>query len=103
MFADDANSTRAVAENSAEGTDVGRPVDAIDPDDDILTYALEGADAESFDIDSVTGQISVGGGTALDPGRQRRSTPSLSRPPALPAPSAEHHRDHHGDRLAHAI
>ena len=57
---------RSVAENTAAGDDVGDDaVTAMDDDDTVLTYSLEGRDAESFGIDS-TGQIKVGEGTTLD-------------------------------------
>ena len=49
--------TFSVAENTGPGDPIGSPVDANDPDDDPLTYELEGADATSFDIDSGSGQI----------------------------------------------
>ncbi len=39
-----------VAENTPPSTDVGSLVAALDPDGDVLTYALEGVDADSFDI-----------------------------------------------------
>ena len=39
-----------VAENTPPGADVGSLVAALDPDGDTLTYALEGVDADSFDI-----------------------------------------------------
>ena len=58
--------TRNVAENTAADEDVGAPVTAMDADNDTLTYSLGGTDAESFDIDSATGQITVGQGTTLD-------------------------------------
>ena len=49
----------SVAENTLPNTDVGAPVAATDRDGDTLTYALEGADADSFDILSTSdgGQI----------------------------------------------
>ena len=47
--------TRAVAENSPAGTDVGAAVTAIDVDP--LTYTLGGTDAGSFQIVSTSGQI----------------------------------------------
>ena len=49
----------SVAENTLPNTDVGAPIAAIDRDGDVLTYTLEGADADSFDILSTSdgGQI----------------------------------------------
>ena len=51
--------TLSVAENTLPNTDVGAPVAATDRDGDTLTYTLEGADADSFDILSTSdgGQI----------------------------------------------
>ena len=51
--------TLNVAENTLPNTDVGAPVAATDRDGDVLTYTLEGADADSFDILSTSdgGQI----------------------------------------------
>ena len=40
----------SVAENTSPGANVGDPVAALDQDGDTLTYALEGVDADSFDI-----------------------------------------------------
>ena len=65
-FVDGAAATRSIAENSAEGTDVGMPVAASDADGNELTYTLGGADAALFTIDEKTGQIKVGAGTAPD-------------------------------------
>ena len=48
---------RSVAENTAAGEDIGNPVAATDANGDALTYALGGADAASFAIDSDTGQL----------------------------------------------
>ena len=45
---------------------MGDPVAATDADGDTLIYTLGGNDADSFDIDAVTGQITVGAGTTLD-------------------------------------
>ena len=60
--------TRSIAENTAQGTDVGAPVVATDIGADgsqeVLTYTLAGTDASSFTINERTGQISVG--TTLD-------------------------------------
>ena len=51
--------TLSVPENTLPSTDIGNPVAATDQDGDPLTYALEGTDADSFDILStiVGGQI----------------------------------------------
>ena len=49
--------TWSVAENTAAGMNIGIPVTATDANGDTLTYALNGADAASFDIDQATGQL----------------------------------------------
>ena len=51
--------TITVAEDTAAGTDIGSPLQTRDPDNDTLTFTLEGTDAAPFAIDA-TGQISVG-------------------------------------------
>ena len=51
--------TREVAENTGPGGDVGAPVAAMGPG--TLVYSLEGSDAQYFNIDSGTAQITVGG------------------------------------------
>ena len=56
--------TFMVAENSTAGTAVGDPIEATDPDDDSLTYTIEGA--VEFTIEASTGQIRVARGAALD-------------------------------------
>ena len=48
---------RSVVENTAAGENVGAPVAATDNNRDTLTYALDGTDAASFDIDPLTGQL----------------------------------------------
>ena len=48
---------REVPENTPAGMAIGNPVAATDTDGDILTYTLEGTDADSFDINRATGQI----------------------------------------------
>ena len=48
--------SRSVAENEDPGENVGAPVDA--GDDDLLLYALGGADADSFKVDN-NGQITT--------------------------------------------
>ena len=71
-IADGTGLDRSVAENTAAGVAVGDPVAATDADtDDVLTYTLadtvaDSGDAASFDIDSGSGQISVGEGVTLD-------------------------------------
>jgi hypothetical protein len=49
----------SIAENTPTNTDVGAPIAATDRDGDTLTYALEGTDADSFDVLSTSdgGQI----------------------------------------------
>ena len=49
--------SRSVPENSGNGTDVGHPVTATDPDGDTLTYSLDGTDKASFSIDTSSGQL----------------------------------------------
>ena len=68
MF-DSATMMREVKENSADNADadVGDPVTADDPDDDVLTYSLSGgADMAAFKIDDETGQIMAREGTMLN-------------------------------------
>ena len=61
--------TRWVAENTASGQNIGRPVAAVDPDGDTLTYELSGIHAAHFAIDRSTGQLKTKG--ALDYERVR--------------------------------
>ena len=57
-FDEGAAATRGVAENTGTGEDIGDPVAATDPDSgDTLTYSLDAAGAESFDIDASSGQL----------------------------------------------
>ena len=46
-------------ENPSGVVDVELPVRAVDADHDTLTYTLSGADADSFDLDRATGQLST--------------------------------------------
>ena len=76
-FANDSE-TREVAENHADGANVGAPVTASDADGDTLTYTLTslvdpndassgvGSDHESFMIGASDGQIAVKTGVTLD-------------------------------------
>ncbi len=66
-FTEGASATRSVSENAQAGALVGSPVAATDPDpDDTLDYRLLGPDANRFDIDTSTGQISVAAGAHLN-------------------------------------
>ena len=56
-FATDASVVRSVAENTAAGVDIGKPVAAVDDQGDSQTYTLGGDDAASFDIAASTGQL----------------------------------------------
>ena len=70
VFAEGSTTTRAVAEHTAAGEDIGEPVMATDPDaGDVVTYALGGRDAVSFDLVRSTGQLQTN--LALDYERQR--------------------------------
>ena len=57
VFTDGSSTTRAIAETTTAGTDIGTAVVATDADGDTLTYTLGGTDAASFDIDTTTGQL----------------------------------------------
>ena len=58
IFEEGASTIRAVAENTAVGTNIGDPVTATDRDaNDTLTYTHGGTDAAAFEVDSKTGQI----------------------------------------------
>ena len=58
---------RRVAPSAQAGDEVGSAVQATDVDSGLLTYGLSGPDASFFEIDSGTGQITVGDGVAFDP------------------------------------
>ena len=57
VFAVDSLTTHAVTENTPAGENIGTPYKATDVDADTLTYRLDEADADAFDIDSKTGQL----------------------------------------------
>ncbi len=57
---------REVDENSGGGTEVGLAVVATDADGDQLTYSLSGPGAARFDVNPLTGQISVSSGAILN-------------------------------------
>ena len=57
VFTDGTETTRAVAENTGSGVDIGDAVGATDADGDTLEYELRGTDAVSFSINSTSGQL----------------------------------------------
>ncbi len=57
IFTDGSITTRAVVENTVANTNIGNAVAATDTDADTLTYSLSGIDANSFELDSATGQL----------------------------------------------
>ena len=62
-----ATATREVPENTEAGENIGAPVTATDPDTgNTPAYTLEGADLDSFDIDSASGQIQTKPGVTYD-------------------------------------
>ena len=65
-FTDGSGATRTLAENTTGVKDVGDPVVAADPEMTTLTYALEGTHADSFSIDSRSGQLKTRSGRIYD-------------------------------------
>ena len=57
VFSVGESTTRSVVENSDAGTDIGSPVTATDPNNDVLAYTLRGTDAASFSLVRATGQL----------------------------------------------
>ena len=88
--------TRSVAENTAPGTNVGRPVSATDADGDILFYELlntpdlkDDRGSARFTIDSASGQIRVGKLLGADAGEpEDEDATALGGGPALPEEDA---------------
>lgn len=58
--------SRRVAENAPAGRPVGLPILATDPDGNVLTYGLQGADGERFELDTTSGQLSTRAGVVYD-------------------------------------
>ena len=83
---------RSVAENTTVGRPLGRPVSAMDADDDILVYELldtpdlEDGDGDArFTIDSLSGQIRGGKELGADAGEtEDEDSTALTGSPALP-------------------
>ena len=64
VFTEGSSTTRTVAENTSAGTNIGNAITATDPDNDTITYTLDGQDAKAFGIDTDTGQLKTS--AALD-------------------------------------
>ena len=56
-FTEGDSASRSVAENTAAGVNIGKPVTATDADNDTLTYTVGGDDGSSFSVDEDTGQL----------------------------------------------
>ncbi len=66
-FDEGASTTRSIREDSLTGDPVGAALSASDPESDDLTYSMgSGPDADHFDVDPATGQLSVAPGASLD-------------------------------------
>ena len=61
-----ASYSREFAENAEAGAGVGAPIAATDEDGDTILYELTGADADAFEIDAASGQISTKEGVRFD-------------------------------------
>ena len=66
VFDEGSSASRSLSENPGGVVNVGAAVTASDADNETLTYALEGTDADSFDIDQASAQISIKGGATYD-------------------------------------
>jgi len=66
LFDADATLVFDLDESNLPGANVGNPVSAIDPEGFDLSYSLLGDDADAFDIDGATGQLTVKDGVSLD-------------------------------------
>ena len=56
-FPDTENGLRTIAENTRANRDIGAPVAATDPERDRLVYSLTGPDADTFNINTSSGQL----------------------------------------------
>ena len=66
VFTDGSSATRDLDENTTGVVDVGDPVSATDAENTTLTYSLEGADADSFTVDTRSGQLRTRSGKTWD-------------------------------------
>ena len=57
VFSEGESTTRSFAENTAAEQDIGNAVVAKDEEGSVLSYSLEGDDADSFEIVSTSGQL----------------------------------------------
>ena len=57
VFTEGTSASRSVAENTAAGVNIGKPVRATDADNDTLRYTVGGDDGSAFAVDSTTGQL----------------------------------------------
>ena len=57
VFNDDSSTTRTIEETNTSGLNIGSPVDAVDAENETLTYTLGGTDAASFSIVNTSGQL----------------------------------------------
>ena len=57
VFTEGNATSRAVAENTASGVNIGLAVKAIDPDGDTLRYTVGGDDGNSFTVNQATGRL----------------------------------------------
>ena len=83
VFTDGDSTTRAIAENTASGTNIGLPVAATDADTtaeipDVLTYSLSGTDVTSFSIVPTTGQLQTKASLDFETQRSYSVTVSVS-------------------------
>ena len=66
VFTDGSSATRTLAENTTGTHDIGDPVSATDAEMTTPTYALEGTHADSFSIDTRSGQLKTRAGRIYD-------------------------------------
>ena len=70
-FQEGREARRSIPENTPAGVDVGPPVTATDPEGEVVSYDLKGADAASFNLLPETGQIQTRDGVVYDFETQR--------------------------------